>query len=162
MLTGPLRLCNVFHGCCTGHKPDVLSVMLQARLGWLHIFMLHLYASHMLPTPPVRQHECPFAFPDIPPVALYTTLQCSVGVFNVLFPANPHSGHGASVSICASASQELCLSAQRAVSDVFGIIVNVVTSDQHNWCAQHTPYGCVHSVCLLGVLGYSNESVTGC
>ena len=24
---------------------------------------------------------------------------------------------------------------QRAVSDAYGIIVNVVTSDQHNWCA---------------------------
>lgn len=26
--------------------------------------------------------------------------------------------------------------AQRAVSDAYGIIVNVITSDQHNWCAR--------------------------
>ena len=56
---------------------------------------------------------------------------------------------------------ELCLSAQRAVSDVFGIIVNVVTSDQHNWCAQHTPFGYLHYACLWGVSVYSNEAVTG-
>ena len=29
----------------------------------------------------------------------------------------------------------LCGVRQRAVSDAYGIIVNVVTSDQHNWCA---------------------------
>ncbi len=32
------------------------------------------------------------------------------------------------------AYSKLCISVQRAACDAYGIIVNVLTSDQHNWC----------------------------
>ena len=34
---------------------------------------------------------------------------------------------------CADASLHICCLLQRAACDVYGIIVNVLTSDQHNW-----------------------------